>query len=107
VDGVWRTVAEPRQEQAREARVHHRGFDGRRREAQATERRRGDAEASVLRRVEQRLRGLEDLELGSTMLFTEASEWYLAQLARGDSGLSERTVGDYSAARRRYVVAVS
>ena len=38
------------------------------------------------------------------MKLADAGEWYLAQIARGDSGLSARTVGDYTATWRRYVV---
>jgi integrase len=39
------------------------------------------------------------------MTLTAAGDWYLSQIARADSGLSARTVADYSATWGRYVVA--
>lgn len=103
VDGKWQTIDEPRQAQARRARVRYRGYDGLVRDAVAVARKRGDAEAAVLRTVKDRLRGTDDHELHATMRLTEAGTWYLAQIAREDSGLSRRTVKDYTDSWNRYV----
>lgn len=104
VAGKWQTVTEPRRAQLWAARVYFRGYDGQRREVLARDVRRADAEAAVLRRVEEQLRGTGDLDLRADMRLTEAGDWYLAQIARADSGLSKRTIEDYTATWRRYVL---
>lgn len=88
-----------------EARAYFRGFDGVRRDVRVTARRRPEAEAALHGRVSERLRGAGDGELTSNMSMTLAGEWFVRQIERSDSGLSARTVQDYSAAWRRYVVA--
>ena len=97
-------MTEPRRAQVWEARVYFRGHDGLRRDVRAVEPRRSAAESAVLRKVEEHLRGTSDLELRASMKLAAAGEWYLAQICRADSGLSERTIDDYTASWQRYVV---
>lgn len=104
-DGRWTKTDQARKAKRWEARAYFRGFDGVRRDVRVTARKRPDAEAALHARVAERLRGAGDGELSSTMTMAQAGQWYVEQIERSDSGLSARTVQDYSAAWRRYVLA--
>ena len=100
--GRW--VAAPRPQKATrwKARVYVRGHDGVRQEIVRFGRTRREAEASLEAAVVAVLRGA-DAVINPTMPLLEAGERWLQQIARPDSGLSARTIADYSWTWRKYV----
>jgi integrase len=100
--GRW--VAAPRPQKATrwKARVYVRGHDGIRQEIVRLGRTRREAEASLEAAVAAVLRGA-DARITRTMPLLEAGECWLEQIARPDSGLSARTIADYSWTWRKYV----
>jgi integrase len=100
--GRW--VAAPRPQKATrwKARVYVRGDDGIRQEIVRFGRTRREAEASLEAAVAAVLRRA-DARITRTMPLLEAGECWLEQIARPDSGLSARTIADYSWTWRKYV----
>ena len=100
--GRW--VAAPRPQKATrwKARVYIRGHDGIRQEIVRFGRTRREAEASLEAAVAAVLRGA-DARITRTMPLLEAGECWLEQIARPDSGLSARTIADYSWTWQKYV----
>ena len=100
--GRW--VAAPRPQKATrwKARVYVRGHDGIRQEIVRFGRTRREAEASLEAAVVAVLRGA-DAVISPTMPLLEAGERWLQQIARPDSGLSARTIADYSWTWQKYV----
>ena len=100
--GRW--VAAPRPQKATrwKARVYVRGHDGIRHEIVRFGRTRREAEATLEAAVAAILRGV-DAVLNPTMPLVEAGEYWLKQIARPDSGLSARTIADYSWTWQKYV----
>ena len=100
--GRW--VAAPRPQKATrwKARVYVRGHDGVRQEIVRFGRMRREAEASLEAAMVAVLRGA-DAVINPTMPLLEAGERWLQQIARPDSGLSARTIADYSWTWRKYV----
>ena len=72
-----------------------RGHDGVRQEIVRFGRTRREAEASLETAVAAVLRGADAI-LNPTMPLLEAGEYWLRQIARPHSGLSARTIADYS-----------
>jgi integrase len=85
-----------------EARVYVRGHDGVPQEIVRFGRTRREAEASLEAAVVAVLRGA-DAVINPTMPLLEAGERWLQQIARPDSGLSARTIADYSWTWQKYV----
>jgi integrase len=79
-----------------------RGHDGLRQEIVRFGRTRREAEASLDTAVASVLRGA-DAVISPTMPLLEAGEYWLKQIARPDSGLSARTIADYSWTWQKYV----
>jgi integrase len=104
--GRW--VAAPRPQKATrwKARVYVRGHDGVRQEIVRFGRTRREAEASLEAAVVAVLRGA-DAVINPTMPLLEAGERWLQQIARPDSGLSARTITDYSWTWQKYVDATT
>jgi hypothetical protein len=100
--GRW--VAAPRPQKATrwKARVYVRGHDGIRQEIVRFGRTRREAEASLEAAVVAVLRGADGV-INPTMPLLEAGERWLQQIARPDSGLSARTIADYSWTWQKYV----
>ena len=100
--GRW--VAAPRPQKATrwKARVYVRGHDGIRQEIVRFGRTRREAEASLEAAMVTVLRGA-DAVINPTMPLLEAGERWLQQIARPDSGLSARTIADYSWTWQKYV----
>jgi integrase len=100
--GRW--VAAPRPQKATrwKARVYVRGHDGLRQEIVRFGRTRREAEASLEVAVAAVLRGA-DAVINPTMPLLDAGEYWLKQIARPDSGLSARTIADYSWTWQKYV----
>ena len=100
--GRW--VAAPRPQKATrwKARIYVRGHDGVRQEIERFGRTRNEAEASLEAAVAALLRGA-DVVINPTMALLEAGECWLRQIARPDSGLSARTIADYSWTWQKYV----
>ena len=100
--GRW--VAAPRPQKATrwKARVYVRGHDGVRQEIVRFGRTRREAEDSLEAAVVAVLRGA-DAVITRTMPLLEAGERWLQQIARPDSGLSARTIADYSWTWQKYV----
>ena len=100
--GRW--VAAPRPQKATrwKARVYVRGHDGVRQEIVRFGRTRREAEASLDTAVAAVLRGA-DAVINPTMPLLDAGEFWLKQIARPDSGLSARTIADYSWTWQKYV----
>jgi integrase len=83
------------------ARVYVRGHDGIREEIVRVGRRH-EAEAAIEAAVASVLHGA-DAVLTRSMPLVEAGEYWLQQISRPDSGLSARTIADYSWTWRTYV----
>jgi integrase len=100
--GRW--VAAPRPQKATrwKTRVYVRGHDGIRQEIVRFGRTRREAEASLEAAVAAVLRGA-DAVITRTMPLLEAGESWLEQITRPDSGLSARTIADYSWTWQKYV----
>jgi len=100
--GRW--VAAPRPQKATrwKARIYVRGQDGVRQEIVRFARTRREAETSLDAAVATVLRGA-DAVIRPTMPFLDAGESWLRQIARPDSGLSARTIADYSWTWQKYV----
>jgi integrase len=100
--GRW--VAAPRPQKATrwKARVYVRGHDGIRQEIVRFGRTRREAEAALEAAVAAVLRGA-DAVINRTMPLLEAGECWLEQITRPDSGLSARTIADYSWTWQKYV----
>jgi hypothetical protein len=100
--GRW--VAAPRPQKATrwKARVYVRGHDGIRQEIVRFGRTRREAEGSLDAAVASVFRGA-DAVINPTMPLFEAGEYWLTQIARPDSGLSARTIADYSWTWQKYV----
>jgi hypothetical protein len=100
--GRW--VAAPRPQKATrwKARVYVRGHDGVRQEIVRFGRTRREAEASLEAAVASVFRGA-DAVINPTMPLLEAGEYWLKQIARPDSGLSGRTIADYSWTWQKYI----
>ena len=100
--GRW--VAAPRPQKATrwKARVYVRGHDGVRQEIVRFGRTRHEAEASLEAAVAAVIRGA-DVVIRPTMPLLKAGECWLQQIARPDSGLSARTIADYSWTWQKYV----
>jgi integrase len=100
--GRW--VAAPRPQKATrwKARVYVRGHDGVRQEIVRFGRTRREAEASLEAAVASLFRGA-DAVINPTMPLLEAGEHWLQQIARPDSGLSARTIADYTWTWQKYV----
>ena len=99
-----RWVAAPKSQKATrwKARVYVRGHDGVRQELVRFGRTRREAEASLEAAVSAVLRGADAI-INPTMPLLEAGEHWLKQIARPDSGLSARTIADYSWTWQKYV----
>jgi integrase len=103
-NGAGRWIAAPRPQKATrwKARVYVRGHDGVRQEIVRFGRTRREAEASLEAAVATVLRGA-DAVINRTLPLLEAGEYWLKQIARPDSGLSVRTIADYSWTWEKYV----
>jgi integrase len=103
-NGAGRWVAAPRPQKATrwKARIYVRGQDGVRQEIVRFGRTRREAETSLDAAVATVLRGA-DAVIRPTMPFLDAGESWLRQIARPDSGLSARTIADYSWTWQKYV----
>jgi integrase len=100
--GRWVAVARPQKATRWKARIYVRGHDGVRQEIVRFGRTRREAEASLEAAVAAVLRGA-DAVINPTMPLLEAGEHWLKQIARPDSGLSARTIADYSWTWQKYV----
>jgi integrase len=100
--GRW--VAAPRPQKATrwKARIYVRGQDGVRQEIVRFGRTRREAETSLDAAVATVLRGA-DVVIRPTMPLLDVGESWLRQIARPDSGLSARTIADYSWTWQKYV----
>jgi integrase len=93
--GRW--VAAPRPQKATrwKARVYVRGHDGVRQEIVRFGQTRREAETALEAAVRTVLNGTDGV-LTRSMPLVEAGEYWLRQISRPDSGLSARTIADYS-----------
>jgi integrase len=100
--GRW--VAAPRPQKATrwKARVYVRGHDGIRQEIVRFGRTGHEAEAALDMAVAASLHAADGV-LTRNMPLVEAGEYWLRQISRPDSGLSARTIADYSWTWRKYV----
>ncbi|MEV2238780.1 site-specific integrase [Micromonospora sp. NPDC049891] len=103
VDGRW-VRAEPgvRPERYR-ARVYVRCMDGIRREVTATARTKAEVNRQVQDRVQERLQGHATAGLTLATPLVDAGRHWLGLMARSDSGLSPRSISDYSGSWKRHV----
>jgi integrase len=100
--GRWVAATRPQKATRWKARVYVRGHDGIRQEIVRFGRTRREAEASLEAAVSAVLRGA-DAVITRTMPLLEAGECWLEQITRPDSGLSGRTIADYSWTWQKYV----
>ena len=86
------------------ARVYYKGHDGVLGEVVRVSPRKPEALAAVLRAVDERMRlGSGSGSTSSSRPLLEAGKAWLALIARADSGLSARTVSDYTASYGRHL----
>jgi hypothetical protein len=85
----------PRRRLDGKARVYLRGHDGVRQEIVRFGRTRHEAETALEAAVGAVLHGTDGV-LTRSMPLVEAGEYWLRQICRPDSGLSARTIADYS-----------
>ncbi|MEW1955147.1 tyrosine-type recombinase/integrase [Terrabacter sp. NPDC080008] len=86
------------------ARVYYRGHDGMLGEVTRVSPRKPEALDAALRAVEERMRlGSGSSAASPTRPLLEAGQAWLALIARSDSGLSPRTVADYTASYNRHL----
>ena len=105
-EGKWKRHTSNKGADAWRGRVHYTGHDGIRGEVSTRRRTKREAESAVRSAVAERL-SVGDLELKPSTLLVRAGEVWLEQIARSDSGLSNRTVLDYGRTWRRYVTGSS
>jgi len=101
-NGKWVPAGKKRAERYR-SRAYYCGYDGMRKDVAVTGPSRARAEAALKERLEQVLKGADDVTMSPGTLFVAAGETWLKQIARSDSGLSERTVDDYERTFKRCI----
>lgn len=101
VSGRW-VASKTRKAERQRARVYFRGYDGVRREVATTGKTKREATDALKARLAERLRD-GDAAMTAGMPFVDAGRLWLASIARIDSGLSPRTIDDYSTTFDRYV----
>src|SRR5690349_8331047 len=100
-DGRWKRAAKARSAERWRARCYHRGYDGVMGEISRVARTKRLAVEAVEAALEAQERG--HVEMTSGMQLVAAGELWLTQVRRTDSGLSPRTILDYSRTFARYV----
>lgn len=99
VEGKWKTV--PRGGDRVRARIKYKDHSGTYGEITAFAATKKAAEAKLQRAIDERLAGVD--KLSARTLLVEVGRLWLDEIQRPDSGLSARSVDDYSRTFRRYV----
>lgn len=104
-EGRWVTAPNPRRAERHRARAYFRGWDGVRREVSAVAKTKHAAIKSCEVRLAERLRqpNASDQTISVHTAFINAGRVWLAQAARADSGLSPRSIADYTSSFGRHV----
>jgi integrase len=100
--GRWIAAPRPQKATRWKARVYVRGHDGVRHEIVRFGRTRREAETALEAAVRAVLHGADGV-LTRSMPLVEAGQYWLRQISRPDSGLSARTIADYSWTWKKYV----
>lgn len=100
-DGKWKRATHPRSAERWRARCYYRGADGVKGELSRFGTTRREAEAALEAAFAEKASA--HVEMTAGMPLVEAGRLWLAQIARPDARLSERTVTDYGRTFARYV----
>lgn len=100
--GRWVTAPRPQKATRWKARVYLRGEGGLRREIVRHARTRREAEAAIEEATKEALVSSE-VPMKKSMSLVDAGRYWLEQIARSDSGLSARTIADYTWTWATYV----
>lgn len=100
--GRWVAAGKKRAERYR-ARAYYCGYDGVRRDVAVTAASRVRAEDALKARLALVLRGTDDVTMGPATPLVVAGEAWLKEIGRTDSGLSARSVSDYSSTFKRCI----
>lgn len=100
-DGKWKQAEKARGAERWRARCYHRGYDGVMGEISRVARTKRLAIEAVEAALEERERGHVEMTSGTKLV--TAGELWLTEIRRTDSGLSVRTIQDYSRTFTRYI----
>ena len=101
-EGRWKTAPHARQADRWRARFYYRGYDGILRSVDGFGRKRAEAEAACVLKLEARLRAYGSHFTRSTSFISVGRAW-LDHIKRPGSGKSARTIGDYEGSFDRHV----